>query len=121
MTGSKSSVGDSYLLQPKLLRGQIVDRFLVREGITPNESIEIDDLNAIWALVENGQGAAILPLSKDQTPPTDRIRLLPLEPGGLYRHIGIRHRRRLQAPEELFIEFLQEAVAEWEGGLNDFL
>jgi len=95
--------------------GRIVDRFLNREGITPNESIEIDDLEAIWALVENGLGVAILPLTISHPTPAAGMRLLSIEPGGLQRRIGILHGRRLQAPALTFVGCLQKAVAEYGG------
>lgn len=91
--------------------GRIVERFLNGEGITPNESIEIDDIEALWALVEMGQGAAILPLTKGHPTPAG-VRLLPLEPDGLHRRIGILHSRTLQGPALAFVESLQEAAAD---------
>ncbi|WP_097462140.1 LysR family transcriptional regulator [Mangrovitalea sediminis] len=90
--------------------GRVVERFLNSHGITPNESIEIDDIDAIWALVKGGHGAAILPFTKSHRPLAEGVRLVPLDQYGLQRRIGILHGDILQGPVLAFVECLQQVA-----------
>ncbi|MBD9544762.1 LysR family transcriptional regulator [Ensifer sp. ENS04] len=78
------------------LGGRQVDRFLRDRAITIREVIEIDDLPAIMALVAQGVGAAILPMSEVNSPLMDRVRKVPLDPT-FYREIGILNARQDEA------------------------
>nr|WP_282563419.1 LysR substrate-binding domain-containing protein [Rhizobium sp. RCAM05973] len=68
--------------------GRQVDRFLRSHAITPNESVEIDDIAALLALVGQGLGVALLPIV-DGSPPLTSARAVSLAASTFYREIGI--------------------------------
>ncbi len=69
--------------------GRQVDRFLRSHSIVPRESVEVDDIAGIAALVGHGLGVALLPVVDGSPPPVAPIRMVPLSEPGFYREIGI--------------------------------
>jgi len=69
--------------------GRQVDRFLRTQRLQPRESIEVDDLPAMTALVAAGLGVALVPCADDGTalPPT--VRAMRLGEAAFHREIGL--------------------------------
>ena len=74
--------------------GRQVDRFLRSHSIVPRESMEVDDIAGMAALVGRGLGVALLPIVEGSPPPVAPVRLVALAEPAFYREIGI-----LQPPE----------------------
>jgi len=55
--------------------GEIIDRYLQRKGLHPEEHMELDSLDAILAMVERGLGIAIVPERSLGSARRDMIRL----------------------------------------------
>jgi DNA-binding transcriptional LysR family regulator len=69
--------------------GRLVDHFLRRRRIAVNESLELDELDAIAGAVEAGIGVAILPVSHTHRKGRFRIKTLPIDVEGFCREIGL--------------------------------
>lgn len=72
--------------------GAIVDRYLARKAVTPNEFMELDSLEAILAMVERGLGVAIVPERGIALPNRRRVSLLPIEDEDAYRNVAFMFR-----------------------------
>ncbi|MBB5695821.1 LysR substrate-binding domain-containing protein [Muricoccus pecuniae] len=79
--------------------GRQVERFLRAERISVAESIEVDDVQAMVAMVGSGLGVALVPMAEAHLPLPANVRAIPLGEHGFHREIGIaRHHHRDIAP-----------------------
>ncbi|NTF88923.1 LysR family transcriptional regulator [Agrobacterium rhizogenes] len=69
--------------------GRQVDRFLRSLSVTVRESVEIDDISAMAALVGQGLGVALLPMTEGNLPLLPSVRVVSLADRTFYREIGI--------------------------------
>ncbi|NTG47401.1 LysR family transcriptional regulator [Agrobacterium rhizogenes] len=69
--------------------GRQVDRFLRSLSVTVRESVEIDDISAMVALVGQGLGVALLPMTEGSLPLPPSVRVVSLADGTFHREIGI--------------------------------
>ncbi|EJK83778.1 LysR substrate-binding domain-containing protein [Rhizobium sp. AP16] len=69
--------------------GRQVDRFLRSLSVTVRESVEIDDISAMAALVGQGLGVALLPMTEGNLPLPPSVRVVSLADRTFYREIGI--------------------------------
>ncbi len=69
--------------------GRQVDRFLRSHSIVPLESMEVDDIAGMAALVGRGLGVALLPIVEGSPPPVAPVRLVAVAEPAFYREIGI--------------------------------
>ncbi|GAJ92632.1 LysR substrate-binding domain-containing protein [Agrobacterium sp. SHOUNA12C] len=69
--------------------GRQVDRFLRSLSVTARESVEIDDISAMAALVGQGLGVALLPMTEGNLPLPPSVRVVSLADRTFYREIGI--------------------------------
>jgi DNA-binding transcriptional LysR family regulator len=74
--------------------GRQVERFLRKASLRPCEWLEIDDIEAMVAIVERGLGVTIAPLTEMILPLPQGVRAISLEPDLVPREIGILSRRR---------------------------
>jgi DNA-binding transcriptional LysR family regulator len=83
----------------KAWAGAIVDRELMAQGIRPREVMEFDSLEAALALVEEGLGIAVVPLStRRQEAAAAHFTLTPFGSPQICRRIGLYQKR--QHPRE---------------------
>jgi len=76
-------------LDRKVYAGQLIDRYLRKVAIHPNERFELDGLDAIAVMVDRGLGVSLLP---DWAPPwPDGLKLhkIPLPDRSVTRRIGL--------------------------------
>lgn len=73
--------------------GRQVERMLKTTSIRPRDWLEMDDIPAMVAIVAQGLGVAIVPLTETILPLPEGIRAMPLGPDPIYREIGILSRR----------------------------
>lgn len=79
--------------------GRQVERFLRAQRLVVAESIEVDDVPAMVAMVESGLGVALVPMAEAHLPLPAGVRAIALGEHGFYREIGIaRHRHHDAAP-----------------------
>ncbi|PLZ03891.1 LysR family transcriptional regulator [Burkholderia sp. WAC0059] len=69
--------------------GRLVDQFLRRRRISVNESLELDEIDAIVGAVEAGIGVALVPLTHTHRRGRFDVRTLPLDAPGFAREIGV--------------------------------
>ncbi|MEZ2223124.1 LysR substrate-binding domain-containing protein [Rhizobium sp. RCC_161_2] len=69
--------------------GRQVDRFLRSLSVAVRESIEIDDISPMVALVGQGLGVALLPMTEGNLPLPPSVRVVSLADRTFYREIGI--------------------------------
>jgi DNA-binding transcriptional LysR family regulator len=74
--------------------GRQVERFLRKASPRPSEWLEIDDIEAMVAIVERGLGVTIAPLTEMILPLPQPVRAISLEPDLIPRGTGILSRRR---------------------------
>ncbi|MDH1265774.1 LysR family transcriptional regulator [Pseudomonas sp. GD03944] len=90
--------------------GRQVERFLLEESVAVQEWIEVDDIQAMVAMVESGLGVAVVPLTETILPLPPTVRAIPLEPTQAHREIGALHRKISHSHAAAgFIECLQGA------------
>lgn len=88
--------------------GAIVDRELMAQGIRPREVMEFDSLEAALALVEEGLGIAVVPLSKPrQDHGALHFTLTPFGSPQLSRRIGM-YQKRQHPRQALTLAILEE-------------
>jgi DNA-binding transcriptional LysR family regulator len=77
--------------------GRLVERFLKKVRVTVNEAVELDELQGIVGLVEQGIGVALVPYASSLLIPPG-VTALPLGPDTFCREIGLvqRDSRSLQ-------------------------
>jgi DNA-binding transcriptional LysR family regulator len=85
--------------------GRLVERFLKKVRITVNEAVELDELQGIVGLVEQGIGVALVPYASSLTIPPG-VTALPLGHDTFCREIGLvqRDSRNLQSASLQFAE-----------------
>jgi DNA-binding transcriptional LysR family regulator len=92
--------------------GRLVEQFLRRKRIAINESLELDELDAIAGAVEAGIGVALVPLTHTQRGGRFNIRILPLQESRFVREVGlIRLKQREGDASVLALAEALEAVA----------
>jgi len=89
--------------------GRQVDRFLRRMHIAVQEVCELDELDAIVRLVENGVGVAIVPQTASYRRWPAGVRAIDLEHHTFHRDIGLVHRahRSLAEPVRVLAELIE--------------
>ena len=68
--------------------GRQVERFLQSHGVEVRDSIEADDVTAILAMVAEGAGVALFPMTEICQPLSPSVRAVPLGDSTFYREIG---------------------------------
>jgi DNA-binding transcriptional LysR family regulator len=69
--------------------GRLIEQFLRRRRIVVNESLELDELDALIAAVEAGLGVALLPQTHSHQDGRFNVKILPLGAASFVREIGI--------------------------------
>jgi DNA-binding transcriptional LysR family regulator len=72
---------------PSAAVGRVIDSAMQRLGIAPHESMRLDWLEAIEAMVANGLGVAIVP--DRHIRPLERVRVVKLPGSGHFRTLGL--------------------------------
>jgi DNA-binding transcriptional LysR family regulator len=72
---------------PSAAVGRVIDTAIQRIGIAPRESMRLDWLEAIEAMVANGLGVAIVP--DRHIRPLERVRVVKLPGAGHFRTLGL--------------------------------
>jgi DNA-binding transcriptional LysR family regulator len=93
--------------------GRQVDRFLRKTRVPLREVCEVDELDAIVALVANGVGVALVPQTTTQRRWPAAVRAIDLGAHTFHRDVGLVHRARgnLSEPARLLADLIQ-GVAE---------
>ena len=89
--------------------GRQVHRFLKSQSFSVQESIEVDDLQAMLTLVEKGLGVAILPVTESNMPLPSGVRTIPLGEHRLTREIGMLSKIRPDIAVKALADCLIEA------------
>ena len=75
--------------------GRQVERFLSAQHLAVSEAIEVDDVQAMVAMVGNGLGVALMPMAEAYLPLPASVRAISLGEHGFHREIGTaRHHQR---------------------------
>ncbi|WP_374448882.1 LysR family transcriptional regulator [Stella sp.] len=74
--------------------GQVIDRYLARKGLVPDEFMELDSLEAILVMVERGLGIAIVPERSVADLPFRRLRVSPIDDPDAVRSVAFVYRER---------------------------
>ena len=92
--------------------GRQVDRFLRQMHFTLHEVCELDELEAIIKLVENGVGVALVPQTSPEQEWPAGIRALELGSHTFHREIGLVHRPRqsFSEPVRLLAQLISERM-----------
>lgn len=69
--------------------GRLVQAFLARQRITVQDSMELDDLEAIICMVERGLGVALIPLAPRMRLDGRKLQVMPLGKETFHREIGM--------------------------------
>lgn len=88
--------------------GRPVDLYLRRTGIVPRDLVELDALEAIAVMVDQGLGVGIVPQWPQPWPACPNIVAIPLDGTTVRRSIGLVWRRG--APRQQLVQALLEAV-----------
>src|SRR5690554_2365041 len=72
--------------------GRALDLYLRREQIDVREALELDEVSGLILAVENGIGAAIVPMTAAYLPYRATLRVLPMTGSTPFREIGIAQR-----------------------------
>ncbi|ACM28206.1 LysR substrate-binding domain-containing protein [Rhizobium rhizogenes] len=91
--------------------GRQVDRFLRSLSVTVRESVEIDDISAMAALVGQGLGVALLPMTEGNLPLPPSVRVVSLADRTFYREIGILKPQADQPVTAHLADYLTAAVS----------
>lgn len=75
--------------------GQIIDRYLAKKGIRPDEFMELDSIDAILAMVQRGIGIAIVP-ERTVEPHKARISIRPIDDIDAARNVSLVFRSQTQ-------------------------
>ncbi|CAD6519442.1 LysR substrate-binding domain-containing protein [Paraburkholderia sabiae] len=89
--------------------GRQVDRFLRRMHFTVREMCELDELEAIVRLVENGVGVAIVPQTATYRRWPAKVRAVDLGHHTFHRDVGLVHRapQHLSEPVEVLLQLIE--------------
>ncbi len=89
--------------------GAMVEGQLMARGIRPRDVIELDSMEAVLSLVEQGLGVAVVPLNRARLHEASRrFSLLPFGDPQLKRRVGIYEKRR--HPGRAITDFLYDAL-----------
>jgi DNA-binding transcriptional LysR family regulator len=96
--------------------GRLVERFLKKIRITVNEAVELDELQGIVGLVEQGAGVALVPHASALRLPAG-VTALPLGADTFYREIGLvqRDSRSLQSASLQFADCVRAVTGSQPG------
>jgi DNA-binding transcriptional LysR family regulator len=91
--------------------GRLVERFLKKVRITVNEAVELDELQGIVGLVEQGAGVALVPHAAALRLPPG-VTALPLGGDTFFREIGLVQRdvRSVQSASLQFADCVAEVT-----------
>lgn len=78
--------------------GRMVERFLRREGIVVNDSIELDEIAGLIHMTSKGLGVALVPLVEAHLPLPASVRVLSLGELTFYREVGLLQRKPRASP-----------------------
>ncbi|MBK8325256.1 MAG: LysR family transcriptional regulator [Betaproteobacteria bacterium] len=86
--------------------GRLVDRYLRREGILPQERFEVTSLFAITRMVDRGLGVALIPDWPPPWPEGVRLRRIPVDSPEHARQVGVVYPRASvrAGPVQAFVE-----------------
>ena len=92
--------------------GRMVERFLRREGIVVNDSIELDEIPGLIHMTSKGLGVALVPLVEAHLPLPSSVRVLSLGELTFYREVGLLQRKPRASPPIVgrLAQCLQEAA-----------
>ena len=88
--------------------GQIIDRYLARRGLHPDEFMELDSLEAILVMVERGLGVAIVPEHSVADMHRRRLLVSPIDEPDAVRRVSFVYRP--QAAKAPLLEAVLEAI-----------
>ena len=93
--------------------GRMVEGFLRRQGISPREAIELDEISGLIHLASKGLGAALVPMVEAHLPLPDGVRAVSLGEHTFHREIGLLQRRSRIVPPVVahFARCLADAAA----------
>lgn len=90
--------------------GRVVDQWLVENAIRVNESMELDTLEAVSAMVRNNLGVSIVPEPCCGLEAADRTRTVSLGANAPRRVLGVLHRR--DNASQAWVDLLYTALGE---------
>ncbi|MHB8762988.1 MAG: LysR family transcriptional regulator [Deferrisomatales bacterium] len=91
--------------------GALIEGHLMARGIRPREVMELDSLEAVLSLVEEGLGVAVAPFNRARLAlARKRFSVMPLGEPQLRRRVGLYERRR--HPRRLLTELLFQGLRE---------
>jgi DNA-binding transcriptional LysR family regulator len=92
--------------------GRQVAGFLNQQGLTPDQILEVDEIEAIVRMVQGGLGVSVVPLAGLWTTNPDRLRILHLGPLTFHRTLQavVRYAQRTVPAVGLFLDCVREAV-----------
>lgn len=99
-------------LDRKVYAGQMIDDYLRRAGIHPNERLEMDGPEAIAVMVDRGLGVSVLPDWPPPWPKGLKLRKIALPDQTFVRRIGLLW-LRASLRSGLIRALLQETVKSW--------
>lgn len=86
--------------------GRLVERFLRGAGLSVQDCVEIDELDAIAQMVACGMGVSLVPQSFGKAPWPDGVRAVSLGEHTFFREIGLVTRTR-SSPDPALLDLLQ--------------
>lgn len=86
--------------------GRLVERFLRGAGLSVQDCVEIDELDAIAQMVACGMGVSLVPQSFGKAPWPQGVRAVPLGEHTFFREIGLVTRAR-GSPNAALLDMLQ--------------
>lgn len=92
--------------------GQVIDRYLARKGLSPDDFMELDSLEAILVMVERGLGIAIVPERSVADMPFRRLRVTPIDDPDAVRSVSFVYRPRTRTAPlvEAVLDALRQAA-----------
>jgi len=92
--------------------GRMVERFLRREGIAVNDSIELDEIAGLIHMTSKGLGVALVPLVEAHLPLPANVRMHSLGELTFHREVGLLQRKPRASPPAAaqFAQCLREAA-----------
>lgn len=116
---AEAPAGPSDLLRHPFIRfdrrigvGQVIDRYLARKGLSPDDFMELDSLEAILVMVERGLGIAIVPERSVADMPFRRLRVTPIDDPDAVRSVSFVYRPRARTAPlvEVVLDALRQAA-----------
>lgn len=91
--------------------GRLIEGHLMAHGVQPREVMELDSLEAVLSLVEQGLGIAVVPFNRSRLERArERFHVIPFGDPQLRRRVGLYQRRR--HPRRPLTELLLQALRE---------